>query len=99
MRLIHVAVAVGIPVVVLMGASPAGAETGAVGYAQCVGGDTKPPPPGVSADVWFPSVHVIDHDIISGVPAAEVVERLVNMGVNRDDAVRRVQCYLVNSPH
>lgn len=42
MRLIHVAAAVGIPVVVLMGASPAGAETGAVGYAQCVGGDTKP---------------------------------------------------------
>ncbi|OBE94456.1 hypothetical protein [Mycobacterium sp. 852002-10029_SCH5224772] len=99
MRLIHVAVAVGIPVVVLLGASPARAETGSIGYAQCVGGDTKPPPPGVSADVWFPSVHVIDRDIISGVPAAEVVQRLVNMGVKPEDAVRRVQCYLVNSPH
>lgn len=99
MRLIHVAAAVGVSVVVLMGASPARAETGVVGYAQCLGGDAKPPPPGVSADVWFPSVHVIDNDIISGVPAAEVVQRLVNMGVKPEDAVRRVQCYLVNSPH
>jgi hypothetical protein len=82
-----------------MGASPARADTGVNGYVQCLGGDAKPPPPGVSADVWYPSVHVIDNYIISGVPPAEVVERLVNMGVKREDAVRRVQCYLVNSPH
>jgi|SRR6185312_7530929 len=99
MRLIHVAVAVGIPVVVLMGASPARADTGVNGYVQCIGGDAKPPPQGVSAENWFPSVHVIDTDIGSGVPPAEVVQRLVNMGVKQEDAVRRVQCYLANLPH
>ncbi|TAM66435.1 hypothetical protein [Mycobacterium sp.] len=99
MRLIHVAAAVGIPVVVLMGASPARADTGVDGYAQCIGGDAKPPPPGVSAENWFPSVHVIDTDISSGVSPTEVAQRLVNMGVKPDDAVRRVQCFLANAPH
>lgn len=99
MRLIHVAAAVGIPAVVLMGALPAGADTGVDGYAQCIGGDAKPPPPGVSAENWFPSVHVIDVDISSAVPPAQVVQRLINMGVKPEDAVRRVQCFLANSPH
>lgn len=99
MRLIHVAAAVGIPLVVLMGASPVRADTGNDGYAQCIGGGAKPPPPESSADVWFPSVHVIDTDIGSGIPPAEVVQRLVNMGVKPDDAVRRVRCYLANLPH
>ncbi|WP_297602136.1 hypothetical protein [Mycobacterium sp.] len=99
MRLIHAVVAVGVPVVVLMGASPAHADTGVDGYVQCIGGDAKPPPPGVSAENWFPSVHVIDNDIGSGIPPAEVVQRLVNMGVKPDDAARRVQCYLATLPH
>jgi hypothetical protein len=99
MRLIHAVVAVGVPVVVLMGASPAHADTGVDGYVQCIGGDAKPPPPGVSAENWFPSVHVIDYDIGSGIPPAEVVQRLVNMGVKPDDAARRVQCYLATLPH
>lgn len=98
MRLIHVVAAVGIPVVALLGR---------LGWRRdrrrwlCTMRRRRheAPAAGVSADVWFPSVHVIDHDIISGVPAAEVVQRLENMGVKPEDAVRRVQCYLVNSPH
>lgn len=99
MRLIYAAATVGVATTVLMGASPAHADTGARGYASCIGGDAKPPPPGVSADVWFPSVHVIDNDIGSGVPAAEVVQRLVNMGVQPNDAATRVRCYMENLPH
>jgi hypothetical protein len=102
MRFIYVAAAVGIAItvpVVPMGASPAHADTGVNGYAQCIGNGAKPPPPGVSAENWFPSVHVIDNDIGSAVPPAQVVQRLVEMGVKPDDAVRRVQCYLVNLPH
>ena len=99
MRFTYIAAALGIVPVVLMGASPAHAETGAKGYAQCVGGDTTPPPPGVSADVWFPSVHVIDNDILSGIPSEQVVQRLVNMGVNPNDAATRVRCYMANLPH
>jgi hypothetical protein len=99
MRFIYVASAVGMAIAVLMGASPAHADTGAGGYATCIGGGAKPPPPGVSAEDWFPSVHVIDTDIVSGVPPAQVVQRLVEMGVKQEDAVKQVQCYLVNSPH
>ncbi|CDO87864.1 hypothetical protein AWC29_03060 [Mycobacterium triplex] len=105
MRSIYVAVAVGIsaaalPIapVVLSGAPSAHAETGVVGYASCLGGDTKPPPPGVSAEDWFPSVHVITNDIDSGIPSAEVTRRLVDMGVAPKDAALRVQCFLANQP-
>ena len=84
--------------VVLMGASSAHADTGVNGYARCLGGDAKPPPPGVSAEVWFPSVHVIATDLDSGVPSAQVVQRLVDMGVKPSDAVTRVQCFLANQP-
>jgi hypothetical protein len=101
----HVAAAVGMAVavlliapVVLAGGSSAHADTGVNGYARCLGGDTKPPPPGVSAEEWFPSVHVIMTDLDSGVPSAEVARRLVNMGVQPNDAVTRVQCFLANQP-
>lgn len=99
MRFICAAVAVGMPIAVLMGASSAQADTGVNGYVQCVGGDAKPPPPGVRAENWFPSLHVIDNDIGSGIPAAEVVRRLVDMGVSPNDASTRVRCYLANLPH
>lgn len=101
----HVAAAVGMAIavltiapVVLMGASCAHADTGLDGYARCVGGDTKPPPPGVSAEDWFPSIHVIQTDLDSGVPSAQVAQRLVEMGVKPSDAVTRVQCFLANQP-
>lgn len=78
--------------------SPARADTGLDGYARCVGGGTKPPPPGVSADVWFPSVHVIQTDLDSGVPSAQIVQILIGMGVKPEDAATRVQCFLANQP-
>ena len=83
---------------VLMEAPSAHADTGIDGYVRCVGGDTKPPPPGVSAEVWFPSVHVITADFDGGVPAAQIVQRLVDMGVKPSDAATRVQCFVANEP-
>jgi hypothetical protein len=104
-RSIYVAVAVGMAIavlliapVVLMGASPTHADTGIDGYVRCLGGDAKPPPLGVSAENWFPSVHVMATDLDSGVPPAQVVQKLVAAGVNPNDAVKRVQCFLVNQP-
>ena len=98
MRFICAAAAVGMPIAVLMGPS-AHADTGVNGYASCIGGDAKPPPPGVSAENWFPSLHVIDNDIGSGIPSEQVVQRLVTMGVSPSDAATRVRCYLANLPH
>jgi hypothetical protein len=84
--------------VVLVGASSAHADTGINGYVHCLGGDAKPPPPGVDADVWFPSVHVIATDLDSGVPPAQITQILVGMGVKPSDAVTRVQCFVANQP-
>jgi hypothetical protein len=105
MRSIYVAAAVGMAIaglliapVVVNGASSAHADTGVDGYARCLGGDAKPPPPGVNAEDWFPSVHVIANDLDSGVPPAQVAQRLVDMGVKPNDAVTRVQCFLANQP-
>ncbi|WP_081292766.1 hypothetical protein [Mycobacterium colombiense] len=99
MRLIYAAATVGIAIAVPMGSPAAHAETGVVGYAQCVGGGAKPPPPGVSAENWFPSLHVIDNDIGSGIPSQEVIRRLIDMGVKPEDAATRVRCYQENLPH
>jgi urea transporter len=105
MRSIGVAAAVGMAIavlliapVVLMGESSAHAETGINGYVRCLGGDAKPPPPGVSAENWFPSVHVIATDLDSGVPPAQVAQILVGMGVKPNDAVTRVRCFVANQP-
>lgn len=83
---------------VLMGAWTAHADTGVNGYVQCIGGDAQPPPPGVSAEFWFPSVHVIAVDLDSGWPSAQVVQKLVTMGVSPDDAAKRVRCFMDNQP-
>lgn len=99
MRFIYVAAAVGMAVAAPMVASSAHADTGVNGYVQCIGGDAKPPPPGVTAANWFPSLHVIDNDIASAVPADQVVQRLIVMGVSPEDAATRVRCYLANLPH
>ncbi|MEM6109194.1 hypothetical protein AAHS21_23595 [Mycobacterium sp. 050272] len=80
----------------LLGAPSAPAATGIDGYAQCV--DTKPPPPGVNAEFWFPSVHIIQNDLDSGIPAAQVTQILVTMGVSPQDAAKRVQCFQANQP-
>mgnify|MGYP005812179903 CR=1 FL=1 len=98
MRFIYVSAAIGMATAVLMGASPVQADTGVDGYARCIGGDAKPPPPGVSADDWFPSVHVIATDFNGGVPPTQIVQRLVNMGVKPNDAAFQVRCFLANEP-
>jgi hypothetical protein len=41
---------------------------------------------------------VIATDLDSAVPPAQVVQRLVVMGVNPNDAVTRVQCFVANQP-
>ncbi|SOJ57171.1 hypothetical protein MSIMFB_04649 [Mycobacterium simulans] len=97
MRSICVAVLLMAPVV-LVEASSAHADTGINGYVQCLGGDAKPPPPGVSAENWFPSVHVIQTDFDGGVPPAQIVQILVGMGVNPDDAATRVRCFVAYQP-
>ncbi|WP_076102996.1 hypothetical protein [Mycobacterium colombiense] len=99
MRFVYVTAAVGIAIAVPMGAPPAHADTGVPGYVQCIGGDAKPPPPGVSAENWFPSLHVIDNDIAGGIPSQEVIRRLIDMGVKPEDAATRVRCYQENLPH
>ncbi|BBY00292.1 hypothetical protein [Mycobacterium seoulense] len=98
MRFICVAAAVGVATAGLMAVSPAHADTGVNGYARCLGGDAKPPPPGVVAEDWFPSVHVIATDFSSGVPSAQIVQRLVDMGVKPSDAATQVRCFLANTP-
>jgi hypothetical protein len=105
LRSFYVAAAVGmaIPVlliapIVLMGASSAHADTGVDGHVRCLGGDAKPPPPGVSAEDWFPSIRVIATDFNSGVPSDQIALRLVDMGVKPNDAVTRVRCFIANEP-
>jgi hypothetical protein len=105
MRFIYVVAVVGTAIavllvapVVLIGATSAHADTGVNGYARCLGGDAKPPPPGVDAEDWFPSVHVMANDFDSGDSAAQVVQILVGMGVKQNDAVTQVQCFMANEP-
>ncbi len=105
MRLVYVAVAHSMAIatllvapLVLMPEYAAHADSGIDGYARCVGGGTQSPPPGVSPENWFPSVHIIQVDSDSGVPGAEIVQRLVGMGVEHSDAVLRVQCYMAYEP-
>ena len=104
-RFSHVTAAAGLAIAflvvassLLMGAPSAYADTGISGYVNCLGGDAKPPPPGVLAEDWFPSVHVIGNDLDSGVPSADITRRLVDMGVKPDDAATRVRCFLANQP-
>jgi hypothetical protein len=99
MRSVHVAAMIGMAISVpFIVPSAAQADTGITGYVQCLGGDAKPPPPGVDADVWFPSVHVITTDFDAGVPAAQITQRLVDMGVSPTDAATRVRCFVANQP-
>src|SRR5258708_2923609 len=105
MRSISVAAAVGmavavllIPPVVPMEAAAAHAHTGINGYVSCLGGGAKPPPPGVNAEDWFPSVHVMATDFDSGVPPAQIAQILVGMGVKPDDAATRVRCFVAYEP-
>lgn len=99
MRFIYVAAMLGMTTAGLVVGPPAHADTGVNGYVRCIGGDAKPPPPGVSAEDWFPSVHVIATDFNGGVPSAQIVQRLVDMGVAPNDAATQVRCFVANQPH
>jgi hypothetical protein len=92
-----VAALLAVPVVLSM-ASSAHADTGVNGYASCLGGDAKPPPPGVRANDWFPSVELIANDLDSAIPPAQIVQVLVGMGVSPNDAATRVRCFVANQP-
>jgi hypothetical protein len=102
MRFIYVAAAVSMaiavlfiaPVVLLMGASSAHADTN--GYLRCVGSD-EVAPLGPAAD-WLPSVRVIETDLDSGDSPAQVAQILAGMGVKPNDAVTQVQCVRANWP-
>ncbi len=98
MRFINVVAAVGPAIAVLFAASSAHADTGVIGYANCLGGDAKPPPVGVSAEDWFPSVHVIQTDTDSGDSPEQVIAILVGMGVKPADAATRVHCFMATQP-
>jgi hypothetical protein len=41
---------------------------------------------------------VIATDLDGGVPSAQIIQRLVEMGVAPNDAATRVQCFLANQP-
>lgn len=101
MRFIYVAAAVGMAVailfiapVVLMGASPAHADTKS--YLRCIGSDAEAPL-GAARD-WSPSVSAIETHLDSGDSPAQVAQILTGMGVKPNDAVTQVQCVLANWP-
>lgn len=94
MRFIYVA-AVFMAPVVLMGASPAHADT--PGYLRCIKSDAQPPP-GVDAKNWLPDVSVIEEGLNSGNSAAQVAQILVGLGVKPSDAVLQVRCVQANWP-
>jgi hypothetical protein len=91
MRFIYVAAAVMAPVV-LMGASPARADTHS--YLRCIKSDAEPPPDARE----LPGVSLIEQDLNSGESAAQIAQILVGMGVKPSDAVRQVQCVQANWP-
>ncbi|MEB3980413.1 hypothetical protein OQ968_03955 [Mycobacterium sp. 663a-19] len=104
--IIYVAAAVGMaiavlfmtPVVLLIGASSAHADTGVNGYLRCMHSDAAPPPPGVRPGDWFPLVRSIETDLDSGESPAQIAQTLEGMGVKPSDAVTQVQCVVANQP-
>jgi hypothetical protein len=102
MRIIYVAAAVGIsiavlfiaPVVLLMGASSAHADS--KGYLRCIGSDAEPPLG--PAREWSGSVRVIETRLNSGESPAQAAQVLTGMGVKPNDAAAQVQCVLANWP-
>jgi hypothetical protein len=94
MRLICVAAAVFMAPVVLMGASPAHADTHS--YLRCIKSDAELPPGAEAKDL--PYVAFIETEINSAKSRADVVSELVVMGVKPDVAVLQVNCVMANWP-
>jgi hypothetical protein len=94
MRLIYVAAAVFMAPVVLMGASPAHADTHS--YLRCIKSDAELPPGAEAKNL--PYVSFIETEINSGKSRADVASELVGMGVKPDVAVLQVNCVMANWP-
>jgi hypothetical protein len=94
MRLIYVAATVLMAPVVLMGASPAYADTHS--YLRCIKSDAELPP-GAEAKS-LPYVSFIETEVNSGKSHAEVTQELVSMGLKPDDAALHVNCVTANWP-
>jgi hypothetical protein len=94
MRLIYVAAAVFMAPVVLMGASPAHADTHS--YLRCIKSDAELPP-GAEAKS-LPFVSFIESEINSGRSRADVAQELVSMRVKPDVAALQVDCVMANWP-
>jgi hypothetical protein len=101
MRFIYVAAAVDMAAVlfmaqvVLMGASPAHADTH--GYLRCIKSDAEIPPD-VNVLHWLPELAIIEDGITAGKSRADVAQTLAGMGAKRDDAVLHVDCVMANWP-
>jgi hypothetical protein len=93
----HVATTVGVAVVaqfiapvVLMGASPAHADTGINDYAHCVSAAGLPPRQ--RAEDWLPTAQMIEMILNSGESSAQAAQMLVGSGVKPHDAAVEVAC-------
>ncbi|OBA78046.1 hypothetical protein A9W99_25275 [Mycobacterium sp. 1164966.3] len=94
MRLIYVAAAVFMASVVLIGASPAHADTHS--YLRCINSDAELPPGAEAKNLPF--VSFIEIEINSGKSRADVAQELVSMGVKPDVAALHVNCVMANWP-
>ena len=94
MRIIYVAAAVFMAPVVLMGASPAHADTHS--YLRCIKSDAELPPGAEAKNL--PYVSFIETEINSGKSHAHVAQELMSMGVKPDVAVLQVNCVMENWP-
>jgi hypothetical protein len=103
MRLTYVAAAVGIAIAVPFIAPVAltgpfaHADNGTESYLRCIKSDAPPPPPGEHGKLPF--VKFIQANYASAVPPAQIVAKLVDMGVKPNDAVLLVQCVIATQPY
>ena len=74
------------------------ADNGTDGYLRCIKSDAPPPPPGVHGVDSLPFVKFIQANFGSAVPPAQIVAKLVDMGVKPNDAVMQVQCVMAYEP-
>jgi hypothetical protein len=94
MRLIHVAASVFMVPIVLMGASPAHADTHS--YLRCIKSDAELPPGAEAKDL--PYVSFIENEFNGGKSRAHIAQELVSMGVKPDVADLQVNCVMDNWP-
>src|ERR1700751_1395445 len=77
--------------VVLMGPSPAHADTGINNYARCVSAAGLPPRE--RAEDWLPTVQSIEMILNSAESPDQAAQMLVGSGVKPNDAAAEVRCF------